>query len=127
MKVSCQMMRTLIPGVDSGTDKATVMEHAVNYLLHLRQCLDNRCSCGDPSKDATQVTLTRPTNSLYSTEDKTTCDGVSVTEAVEYLDEDQTDEGPMHGNEDAVITGGDAGSQRRPVTKQGSRPSSKTA
>ena len=111
MKVSCEIMRTLIPGVDPRTDKATVMEHAVNYLLHLRQCLDNKCSCGDPSKDATQVILTRPTKSLDSTEDKTTCDGVAVTEAVEYVHEDQTDEDPMDDNEDAMMIrckGGDA-------------------
>ena len=115
MKVSCQMMRTLIPGVDLETDKATVMEHAVNYLLHLRQCLDNRCLCGNPSKDATQATLIRPsTEPLKSTEDKASCDGVAVTEAVESLDQDQTDQYSMDDNEDAD-------SQQRSATKQGSR------
>lgn len=44
MKRCCQMLRCLVPGVDDKTDKATVMEHAVNYLIHLSQCPQNKCA-----------------------------------------------------------------------------------
>lgn len=44
MKRSCQMMRSLVPGLDEKTDKATVLEHAVNFLMHLAQCPLNECN-----------------------------------------------------------------------------------
>ena len=44
MKRSCQMMRSLVPGLDDKTDKATVLEHAVNYLIHMTQCPFNKCN-----------------------------------------------------------------------------------
>lgn len=44
MKDSCQMMRSLVPGLEPTTDKATVMEHAVHYLIHLNNCRNNNCS-----------------------------------------------------------------------------------
>lgn len=43
MKRSCQMLRFLVPGLEDKTDKATVLEHAVNYLMHLTQCPLNKC------------------------------------------------------------------------------------
>ena len=43
MKYSCQMLRKLVPGVGEKTDKATVLEHAVHYLLHLKRCPTVNC------------------------------------------------------------------------------------
>ena len=45
------MMRQLIPGLTRETDKATVMEHAVDYLLHLSQCGKNNCNDYQPNID----------------------------------------------------------------------------
>lgn len=43
MKYSCQMLRTLIPGIADKTDKATVLEHAVHYVLHMQRCAKVAC------------------------------------------------------------------------------------
>lgn len=64
MKIACQMMRTLVPGLAQETDKATVMEHAVNFLVHLRQCPHNKCDDyvvikPDPDAPSSRATLMR--------------------------------------------------------------------
>ena len=43
MKFSCDMLRSLVPGVTEKTDKATVLEYTVQYLLHLQQCIGFKC------------------------------------------------------------------------------------
>lgn len=37
MKHSCEMLRMLIPGLTEKTDKATVLEYTVRYLLSIQQ------------------------------------------------------------------------------------------
>ena len=37
MKHSCMMLRSLIPGVNEKTDKATVLEYTVQFLLSLQR------------------------------------------------------------------------------------------
>ncbi|KAI1309412.1 hypothetical protein HDE_00101 [Halotydeus destructor] len=48
MKYCCQMLRNLVPGVEDKTDKATVLEHTVHYLLHLNGCQSVTCDCYVP-------------------------------------------------------------------------------
>ncbi|RWS08986.1 hypothetical protein B4U79_18949 [Dinothrombium tinctorium] len=43
MKQSCDTLRSLVPGVSEKTDKATVLEQTVNYLLHLQRCVGVKC------------------------------------------------------------------------------------
>lgn len=38
------MLRTLIPGIADKTDKATVLEHAVHYILHMHKCPNFTCT-----------------------------------------------------------------------------------
>lgn len=54
MKFSCDMLRSLVPGVTEKTDKATVLEHTVQYLLHLQQCIRFKCDDYLPSNDCHQ-------------------------------------------------------------------------
>jgi len=44
--ISCNILRTLIPGLTEKTDKATVFEHAVKYVQHLHSCPKViKCNC----------------------------------------------------------------------------------
>jgi hypothetical protein len=43
MKCSCDALRQLVPGVDDKTDKATVLEHTVNFVVHLSHCPTVNC------------------------------------------------------------------------------------
>ncbi|KAL3225931.1 hypothetical protein MRX96_025402 [Rhipicephalus microplus] len=42
IKNACQTLRTLVPGLSDKTDKATVFEFTVQYLLHLRRHLGTK-------------------------------------------------------------------------------------
>ncbi|XP_054156973.1 uncharacterized protein LOC128955334 [Oppia nitens] len=44
MKCSCEALRVLVPGVTDKTDKATVLEHTVAFLLHLSKCQGVKCT-----------------------------------------------------------------------------------
>ncbi|CAG2171448.1 unnamed protein product [Oppiella nova] len=44
MKCSCDALRALVPGVTDKTDKATVLEHTVAFLLHLSKCDGVKCT-----------------------------------------------------------------------------------
>lgn len=44
MKYSCDMLRSLVPGCTDKTDKATVLEFTVQFLLHLQQCVGIKCT-----------------------------------------------------------------------------------
>jgi hypothetical protein len=48
-------MRQLVPGLDDTVDKATVMEHAVDYLIHLSKCESNNCHDYKPKKAWTDL------------------------------------------------------------------------
>ena len=39
--MSCDRLRTLIPGMTEKTDKATVFEFAAHYIAYLRSLLDH--------------------------------------------------------------------------------------
>lgn len=42
IKNACQTLRSLVPGLSEKTDKATVFEFTVQYLLHLRRHLGSK-------------------------------------------------------------------------------------
>lgn len=57
----CRLLiaRTLslqVPGVADKTDKATVLEHAVHYLLHLKRCASVNCKDYQPRNPPPVVT-----------------------------------------------------------------------
>ncbi|RWS26645.1 transcription factor NAI1-like protein [Leptotrombidium deliense] len=55
MKHSCDMLRKLIPGVSEKTDKATVLEHTVKYLMHLQRCVSVKCNDYIPEMSRTDT------------------------------------------------------------------------
>ena len=44
MKLACEQLRTILPGITLKTDKATVFEFAVHYISYLRSLVDHRHS-----------------------------------------------------------------------------------
>lgn len=45
IKQCCDILRTLVPGLNDKTDKATVLEHTVKFVNHLVECPNSRCEC----------------------------------------------------------------------------------
>lgn len=45
IKHCCEVLRTLVPGLNDKTDKATVLEHTVKFVDHLANCPGCRCRC----------------------------------------------------------------------------------
>lgn len=45
IKQCCDILRRLIPGLNEKTDKATVLEHTVDFVDHLSKCQDHKCVC----------------------------------------------------------------------------------
>lgn len=45
IKQCCDVLRTLVPGLNDKTDKATVLEHTVKFVNHLVQCPKFKCDC----------------------------------------------------------------------------------
>jgi len=43
IKYSCDALKQLVPGISEKTDKATVLEHSVNFLVHLSNCSGVKC------------------------------------------------------------------------------------
>lgn len=45
IKQCCDVLRRLVPGLHEKTDKATVLEHTVDFVDHLFKCPDFKCVC----------------------------------------------------------------------------------
>lgn len=45
IKYCCDILRGLVPGVNDKTDKATVLEHTVRFVRHLKRCPNFSCNC----------------------------------------------------------------------------------
>ncbi len=43
IKFCCDALRALVPGLNHKTDKASVLEHSVNFLIHLSKCSGVKC------------------------------------------------------------------------------------
>lgn len=50
IKQCCDILRRLIPGLNEKTDKATVLEHTVDYVDHLFKCPNHKCVCYQQEK-----------------------------------------------------------------------------